>query len=184
MVFIETPLAGAFVIKLEPFQDERGLFARTFCQKEFEQIGHTENFVQFNHSMTVAKGCIRGMHFQKPPFAEIKLIRCIKGKVWDVIVDIRQNSMTFLKWFGVELSAENQKMIYIPKGFAHGFQTLEPNTELIYHHTAFYTPSAEGGLKYDDPKLKIDWKLTPEQLSKKDQEYNYINENFKGIVIS
>ncbi len=184
MVFIETPLAGAFVIKLEPFQDERGLFARTFCQKEFEQIGHTENFVQFNHSMTVAKGCIRGMHFQKPPFAEIKLIRCIKGKVWDVIVDIRQNSMTFLKWFGVELSAENQKMIYIPKGFAHGFQTLEPNTELIYHHTAFYTPSAEGGLKYNDPKLKIDWKLTPEQLSKKDQEYNYINENFKGIVIS
>lgn len=184
MVFIKTPLAGAFVIKLEPFQDERGLFARTFCQKEFEQIGHTENFVQFNHSMTVAKGCIRGMHFQKPPFAEIKLIRCIKGKVWDVIVDIRQNSMTFLKWFGVELSAENQKMIYIPKGFAHGFQTLEPNTELIYHHTAFYTPSAEGGLKYDDPKLKIDWKLTPEQLSKKDQEYNYINENFKGIVIS
>lgn len=184
MVFIETPLAGAFVIKLEPFQDERGLFARTFCQKKFEQIGHTENFVQFNHSMTVAKGCIRGMHFQKPPFAEIKLIRCIKGKVWDVIVDIRQNSMTFLKWFGVELSAENQKMIYIPKGFAHGFQTLEPNTELIYHHTAFYTPSAEGGLKYDDPKLKINWKLTPEQLSKKDQEYNYINENFKGIVIS
>lgn len=184
MVFIKTPLAGAFVIKLEPFQDERGLFARTFCQKEFEQIGHTENFVQFNHSMTVAKGCIRGMHFQKPPFAEIKLIRCIKGKVWDVIVDIRQNSMTFLKWFGVELSAENQKMIYIPKGFAHGFQTLEPNTELIYHHTAFYTPSAEGGLKYNDPKLKIDWKLTPEQLSKKDQEYNYINENFKGIVIS
>lgn len=183
MIFKETPLASAYIIDLEPFQDERGLFARTFCKNEFAEIGHEKEFVQFNHSETSTRGSIRGVHYQKPPYAETKLIRCIKGKVFDILVDIRQGSPTFLQWYGVELSAENKRMIYIPEGFAHGFQTLEPDTHLIYHHTAFYTPGFEGGLKYDDPRIGINWPLEPTVLSEKDQKYPLIDDTFTGVSL-
>lgn len=183
MIFHKTPLAGAYSIDLEPFRDERGLFARTFCQKEFKQIGHHKAFVQLNHSRNIHKGTIRGMHYQNPPFAEIKLVRCIKGSVYDVIIDIRKNSPTYLQHYGLVLSESNMKMIYIPEGFAHGFQTLEDNSELIYHHTDFYTPGVESGLKFDDPSVGIKWPLAPTIISDKDQNYPPIDQVFTGIEI-
>lgn len=183
MKFHPTTLEGAFSISLEPFQDERGLFARTFCQREFAEIGHEKEFVQFNHSLNTHKGTIRGLHYQRPPFAEIKLIRCIKGAVYDVLVDVRQESPTYLQHYGIELSAENMKMIYIPEGFAHGFQTLEDETSLIYHHTAFYTPGVESGLKFDDPTLGIKWPLPPSVISDKDQKYPSIDQAFTGLTL-
>jgi dTDP-4-dehydrorhamnose 3,5-epimerase len=183
MKFLKTPLESAYVIETTPFQDERGLFMRTFCKKEFDEIGHHEEFVQMNHSINNQKGTIRGMHFQKSPFLDTKLVRCIRGAIFDVIIDIRVGSTTFLQWFGVNLSAENKKMIYIPKGFAHGFQTLEDDTELLYHHTEFYTPKAEDGLRFDDKKLGIAWQLPPKSISQKDLSYIFIDDYFMGIKL-
>lgn len=184
MIFQETLLKGAFLIDLEPFSDERGMFARTFCEKEFAQIGHQKRFVQFNHSLTKEKGTLRGMHYQHPPCAEIKLIRCVRGRVLDVIIDIRKGSPTFLQSISAELSSENMKMIYVPEGFAHGFQTLEDNSALIYHHSAFYAPDYEGGLHYADPALKIQWPLTPKNVTKKDRNHSFITEYFEGVDVS
>jgi dTDP-4-dehydrorhamnose 3,5-epimerase len=183
MIFLETPLQGAYVVEPEPFRDERGFFARTFCKQEFARIDHTREFVQFNHSMTYLKGTLRGMHYQVPPSAEIKLIRCIRGKVFDVIIDIRKNSKTFLTYFSVILSEDNMKMVYVPEGFAHGFQTLEDNSQMIYHHTEFYTPRNERGLNYKDPAMAIKWPLDPINVTTKDQEYPVIDTNFKGIEL-
>lgn len=183
MKYIETPLKGAYIIELEPYQDSRGLFARTFCKKEFQKIGHSKEFVQFNHSVTLQKGTIRGMHYQVPPSSEIKLIRCIRGNVYDVIIDIRYGSSTFLKYHAVELNEANMKMIYVPEGFAHGFQTLENNTQLIYHHTQFYNPEHERGIRYNDPATNIHWPLVPVNLTEKDNNYPLIDYNFKGIKI-
>jgi dTDP-4-dehydrorhamnose 3,5-epimerase len=183
MKFFETELKGAYTIDIEPRKDDRGLFARTFCKREFQEIGHTKEFVQFNHSMSVLKGTLRGMHFQYPPFSEIKLIRCIRGQVLDVIIDLRAGSPTFLNHIGVILSEENMRMIYVPEGFAHGFQTLEDNSQMIYHHTEYYTPGNEGGLNFKDPILNIQWPLEPTNLSDKDQKYPFIDNNFKGINI-
>ncbi len=179
----ETMLSGAYLIECEPMRDSRGLFARTYCQREFEAIGHKKEFVQFNHSHNNEKGTLRGMHYQLPPFSEIKLIRCVKGSVFDVIVDIRQDSPTFLQHFGVELSEQNMRMLYIPEGFCHGFQTLEDHTALIYHHTAFYTPGYERGLLFDDPAIGINWPLVPTQMSEKDQHYAALEADFSGIQI-
>ena len=183
MKFVETPLAGAYVIELEPFRDERGLFARTFCQKEFSKIGFDKQIVQINHSLTRQKGAIRGMHYQRLPVSETKIIRCVAGAVFDVMVDIRAGSSTFMEWHGVELSKDTMRMVYIPEGFAHGFQTLTDNAELIYHHSAFYNPDYEGGLRYDDPALAIKWPLPVGFLSPKDQNYPFLGNNFKGIEI-
>ncbi len=183
MIFQETGLKGAYLIDLKPFRDDRGLFARTFCKKEFEQINHQKEFVQFNHSHTIPKGTLRGLHFQYPPHAEIKLIRCIKGKVYDVIVDLRKESPTFLQYIGAELSEENMRMIYVPEGFAHGFQTLEDHTELIYHHTAFYAPQAEGGVRFDDPLLNIQWPMTPTVISEKDQRHEWLTPSYEGLSL-
>ena len=181
MNFTETKLKSSFVIDLNPYTDERGWFARTFCKNEFMQIGFDKEWVQINHSFTKQKGTIRGMHFQKLPFKEIKLVRCISGAVFDIIVDIRKNSTTFLQWTGVELSAQNKKMLYIPEGFAHGFQTLEDDSELIYHHTQFYQPQAEDGLRYDDPAINIKWILPPVNISERDKKHTFITKNFTGI---
>jgi len=183
MKFHPTSLAGAFTIELTPFQDKRGLFARTFCMEEFSSIGHTKPFLQINHSRTLGKGSIRGMHFQVPPSTEVKLIRCIRGKIWDVIVDIRKDSPTFLHHIAVELSAENMHMIYVPEGFAHGFQTLTEEVEMIYHHTAFYDKPHERGLPYNDPRLGIQWPLPPINLSERDLSHPSVNENFEGIRV-
>lgn len=182
MIFTATRLAGAFVVELEPFSDERGWFARFYCKNEFgHQIGHTKEWVQLNHSVSYKKGTLRGLHFQHPPYREIKMIRCISGAVYDVIVDIRRDSPTFLQWLGVELSAKNNKMLYIPEGFAHGFQTLVENSALIYHHTEFYTPQAEGGFRYDDPAFCIEWPLPVGSISARDSGHPFVNKNFKGI---
>lgn len=181
MIFEPTHLQGVYIISLEIKQDNRGGFARMFCKKEFEQIGHTKEFVQINHSYNTLKGTVRGMHFQNPPYKEIKLIRCVRGRVSDVVVDIRKNSPTFLKHVRVELSAENTKMIYIPGGFAHGFQSLEDNSELIYHHTEFFNPVADSGLHYNDPLLGLNWELPVSAISEKDRIAPFINANYKGI---
>lgn len=183
MKFFETFLSGAYVVETEPFTDHRGLFARTYCKEEFSTIGHSAEFVQFNHSRTISRGAIRGLHYQVPPASEIKLIRCIRGSVFDVIVDIRSDSSTFLQYESVELSASNMKMIYVPEGFAHGFQTLEADTELIYHHTSFYNRDLEGALRYNDPSLGIKWPLEPTDLSEKDKSHPLINQQFKGIAL-
>lgn len=181
MIFEELHLKGAFVISLNLLSDARGGFARTYCKKAFEQIGHTKEFVQMNHSFNTHKGTLRGMHFQKAPHQEIKLIRCIRGAVIDVIIDLRMDSPSFLKHVKVELSAENKKMIYVPENFAHGFQTLDDDSELIYHHTEFYTPSADAGICYNDPVLNIDWPLPPVMVSDKDKSYPLIDSTFKGF---
>ena len=181
MIFTETVLKGSYVIGLNPLADERGWFARTYCKNEFNSIGHENEWVQMNHSFTKNKGTIRGMHFQLPPFSEIKLVRCIAGAVYDVIIDLRKGSPTFLHWFGAELSAQNKKMIYIPHGFAHGFETLSNECELIYHHTQFYTASAEGGIKYSDPKININWPLPVTHISERDNQHSLLDENFKGL---
>ena len=180
MIFNELPLKDAYIIRPTPFEDHRGKFSRLFCQNELKQIGHHKEIVQINHSITKQKGAVRGMHFQKPPRAEIKIVKCINGSVFDVIVDLRKNSSTFLQWHGEILSAENMKMMYVPEGFAHGFQTLENNVELLYFHTEFYDTKYESGLKYDDPMVNISWKLEPVDLSLKDQNYPLFSE---GITI-
>jgi dTDP-4-dehydrorhamnose 3,5-epimerase len=181
MIFTAAPLAGVFTIELEPFSDERGWFARFYCKKEFQQIGHTKDWVQLNHSISTMKGTLRGMHFQFPPYRETKMVRCITGAVYDVIVDLREGSPTFLQIFGAELSAGNNKMLYIPEGFAHGFQTLEDNSALLYHHTEYYTPGAEGGFRYDDPVFAIQWPLPVAVISERDARHPSVDKNFKGI---
>lgn len=181
MIFNETPLKGSYTIQLSPVSDSRGWFARTYSKDKFHEIGHTKEWVQMNHSVTYNPGSIRGMHYQLHPFKEIKLVRCIAGAVYDVIVDLRKDSPTFLQWFGVELSAANMQMLYIPEGFAHGFQTLANNCELIYHHTAFYTPAAEAGVYYDEPQINIQWPLPVTEISERDKNHPNLAANFKGI---
>jgi len=183
MKFTETPLGRSYLISPEPFTDTRGLFAGTFCKNEFSKIGHNKEFVQFNHSVTDIKGTIRGMHYQKPPYSEIKLIRCVRGAVFDVIIDIRKNSPTFLKYFSIELSENNMLSLYIPEGFAHGFQTLEDNTHMIYHHSAYYVPGSEGGIRYNDPLTGIEWPEKVTVITEKDLNYSLLDGDYKGISI-
>ena len=181
MKFLSTPLQGSYIIDLEPFSDDRGWFSRFFCKKEFDQIGHYKEWVQLNHSVTYHKGNIRGMHFQNAPYREIKLVRCIQGSIFDVIIDLRKDSGSFLQYLGVELSAENRRMLYIPEGFAHGFQCLTDNCHLIYHHTEYYTKEAEGGIHYNDPSIGIQWPLEVSGHSDRDGNHPFIEKNFKGI---
>jgi len=169
MKFVETPLNGAYIIELEPFQDERGSFARMFCLEEFRKIGFQKQIVQINHSMTKKAGTIRGLHYQGRPTAEIKIIRCIRGKVFDVMVDIRKGSPNFLQFHGLELSPENLFMVFIPEGFAHGFLVTSDAAETVYKATDYYAPECERSLLWNDPALAIAWPLTAEPvLSAKD----------------
>jgi dTDP-4-dehydrorhamnose 3,5-epimerase len=181
MTFIPTSLAGSFVIEPNVFTDDRGWFARFYCKNEFREIGHDKEWVQLNHSVTNKKGTIRGMHFQVNPYREIKMVKCTAGEIYDVIIDLRRDSSTFLKWLGVELSAKNKKMLYIPEGFAHGFQCIADDCELIYHHTEFYTPNSEGGIRFDDPMIGINWPLPISVISPRDESHTYLDENFRGI---
>ncbi|MBM3417014.1 MAG: dTDP-4-dehydrorhamnose 3,5-epimerase [Bacteroidetes bacterium] len=183
MKFTETQLKGSFVIELDVFSDDRGWFARTFCKKEFAQIGHTDEWVQLNHSVTYKKGSIRGMHFQLPPYSEIKLVRCIAGIINDVIIDLRAGSPTFLQWVGIELSSTNRQMLYIPRGFAHGFQTLTNHCELIYHHSSFYTASAEEGIRFDDERINIKWKLPVTEISQRDKSHPLLDDTYTGLKL-
>jgi dTDP-4-dehydrorhamnose 3,5-epimerase len=168
VIFTETHLAGAFVIELERREDDRGFFARTFCQNEFEEHGLEPVIAQANLAFNKRRGTLRGMHFQYPPAAETKLVRCTRGAILDIIVDLRPESPTYLEHVSVELSADNGVALYVPKRFAHGYQVLEDATETSYQVGEFYTPEAEGGLRYDDPALGLSWPLPVTEISEKD----------------
>jgi len=168
MIFAETKLKGAYVIEIEKLEDKRGFFARAWCQKEFESHGLVSRLVQTNISFNRRKGTLRGMHYQVAPCEETKLVRCTRGAIYDVIIDLRPDSPTFKQWMGVKLTADNYKMLYVPENFAHGFQTLEDNTEVTYQVSQFYSPESERGVRYDDPAFGIEWPLEVRVISDKD----------------
>jgi dTDP-4-dehydrorhamnose 3,5-epimerase len=176
-----TPIEGLVIAKSQPRSDHRGALMRCFCDDELSQVIGDRKVVQVNHSRTVQTGAIRGMHFQHSPYAEMKMVRCLKGRVWDVAVDLRCGSPTFLKWHATELTADNHQMFVIPEGFAHGFQVMEANSELLYLHTAHYHPSSEGGLRFDDPRLSIAWPLQPTDLSDRDRQHSFLTDSFLGL---
>lgn len=169
MHFSATTLSGAFTIELEKKADDRGFFARSFCQDEFRQHGLEQNYVQMNNSFNLRRGTLRGLHYQAPPYAEVKVVRCISGALWDVIADLRKSSPSFGQWFGVELTASNRRMMYVPKGFAHGFITLDDNTEAIYLVSTTYSADAERGVRWDDAFFGIRWPIAPTVISEKDR---------------
>lgn len=171
MIFEQTALEGAVVIRLERYEDDRGFFARSWCQREFAAHGLADRVVQVNTSYNRRRGTLRGMHWQEFPHAETKLIRCTRGALYDVIIDLRPDSPTHRRWVGVELSADNHDMLYVPEGFAHGFQTLSDDTEAIYQVSQYYTPGAERGACYDDPAFGIDWPLPVTSISDKDKAW-------------
>jgi dTDP-4-dehydrorhamnose 3,5-epimerase len=171
MRFTPAPLAGAFVVDVERHEDVRGFFARTFCEQEFAAHGIHQRPVQSNVSFNAIRGTLRGMHFQRAPHAEAKLVRCTAGNIFDVIVDVREDSPTRYKWFGVELDSESRRALYIPEGFAHGFQTLADTTEVFYEMFNLYQPGCADGLRWDDPALSIAWPLAVESISDKDLSY-------------
>ena len=171
MIFTETKLKGAFIIDVKRHEDERGFFGRVWCKNEYEEHGLNPNVVQANISYNKLKGTLRGMHFQKAPYGEGKTVRCVSGAIYDVIVDIRPDSATFKQWISVELTGESYKMLYIPEGFAHGFITLKDHTSVHYMGTAFHTPGAEAGIKFDDPAFNIDWPMKVAVISQKDQNH-------------
>ena len=172
MIFKETKLKDAYIIELEPIEDNRGFFARSFCQEEFRLHGISMNIVQCNISYSKKSGTLRGMHYQAAPFEEAKLVRCKKGAIYDVIIDVRPSSNTYKKWVSVELTDENRKMIYIPKGFAHGFLTLMDNTEVFYQMSEFFMPEYARGIRWNDPAFGINWAADVTAISEKDQKYD------------
>ena len=183
MKLMSTAIAGVFVAETNAFQDHRGAFARLFCDSDLAAALGDRKIQQINQSRTAAVGAVRGMHFQFAPHAETKMVRCLKGRVWDVAVDLREGSPTFLQHHAQELSATNALMLVIPEGCAHGFQVLEPDSELLYLHTASYSPSAEGGVRFDDPLLNLPWPLTVTDLSERDTKHPLLNKNFLGIKL-
>jgi dTDP-4-dehydrorhamnose 3,5-epimerase len=181
MIFHETTVHGGRLIELEKRGDGRGFFARMFCEKEFGDAGLEPRFVQANNSLTAKHGTLRGLHYQLPPAAEVKLVRCVRGRLWDVILDLRPDSPTFLRWFGAELSAENRRMMYVPRGCAHAFLTLTDDAEAIYMVSAFYAPAEERGIRWNDPRAAIDWPLSPVEISAKDGAWPDFDPEFHGI---
>lgn len=175
MFFTETELKGAFVIDVNKLNDNRGFFGRTWCQEEMEAHGLNGNVVQSNTSFNIHKGTLRGMHYQKHPYEETKLVRCTKGSVYDVIVDLRPDSPTFKKWLGVQLSENDHRMIYVPEKFAHGYLTLEDNSEVTYLVTQFHKPGSEGGLRWNDPEIGITWPNKINIISEKDKNHPLFN---------
>ena len=171
MIFNETPLQGAWVIDLEKREDERGFFARVFCEEEFSAHRLSTRFVQVNNSLSAQRGTLRGLHYQLEPKAEAKLVRCISGALYDVILDLRRASPTFGEHFGIELTAENRRMVYVPRGFAHAFLTLADSTEAFYFADNFYAPDLERGIRWDDPTFAIEWPFDPVDVSDKDRSY-------------
>ena len=175
MKFEPTTIKDNLLINLEKNEDERGFFARYFCEKEFSEKGLNAHWVQINNSASKEVGTLRGLHYQREPNAEVKLVRCLKGAVWDVVVDLRDGSKTFGKWFGAKLSDENRTMMYVPKGFAHGFISLEPNSEILYLVSDFYAADSEGTLFWNDQIVGIDWPIMPKVISDKDTKGNNLD---------
>lgn len=180
---IETPLSGLKVLLRNPIEDARGHFCRMFCAEEFARIGLRKPIAQINHTRTKKPATVRGLHFQHPPYAETKLVSCLRGEVYDVSVDIRRNSPTFLQWHAEILSAVNFRSMLIPEGFAHGFQTLSEECELMYLHTEMYHPEAEGALNVADPRLSIYWPLTITEMSDRDRRHPFISRQFEGMQL-
>lgn len=182
MNVLPTLLAGVVVVETNPYNDARGAFARFYCERELAGIIGDRRIVQINHSRSHSVGAVRGLHYQLPPNSEMKLVRCLKGRVWDVAVDLRTGSPTFLQWHGEELTPDNARMLVIAEGFAHGFQVLEAGSELLYLHTAFYAPEAEGGVRCDDPRLGIAWPLPLTDFSQRDRRHPPLTPDFSGIA--
>jgi dTDP-4-dehydrorhamnose 3,5-epimerase len=171
MRFTPTPLAGSYLIDLDKREDERGFFARFFCEREFGEAGLETRFVQINNSLSRDRGTLRGMHYQIEPSAEVKVVRALRGALWDAILDLRPESPTFGRSFGAELTSENRRMMYVPRGFAHGFLTLEPDSEALYLVSAYYDPGREGGVRWNDPRFSIAWPKAPSVISDKDANH-------------
>lgn len=180
---INTPIEGLKIIQRNPVSDERGFLSRLYCQDNFKLTNVNKTISQINQTLTKKKGAVRGFHYQLPPFAEAKLISCIKGEIFDVAIDLRKNSPTFLKWHAEILNEKNQKSFFIPEGFAHAFQTLTTDCELIYLHTAPYSETHERGLNYRDKKINISWPLEVSEISEKDRTHAMIEDDFEGIVL-
>lgn len=177
MNFLKTPLEGSYLIKIEQIEDERGFFARSFCLNEFRAMGLEINIAQCNVSFTKRRGTLRGLHYQSAPHEETKLVRCINGSIWDVIVDLRRNSATFGQWYSVELSSSNRLALYIPEGFAHGFQTLIDNTEVEYYMSEYFHADFAKGINWRDPSLAISWPLNVTDISLRDQSFPMLVES-------
>ena len=171
MIFTETRLKGVFIVEMEKLEDERGFFARTFCQKEFKAHGLTPKVVQCNISFNKRRGTLRGMHYQVAPHEEAKLVRCTRGAIYDVVIDLNPQSPTFKQWIGAELTEENRRLFYVPRGFAHGFQTLEDSTEVFYQMSEFYHPECVRGVRWNDAAVGIDWPHCERIISARDQQY-------------
>lgn len=183
MIIHPTPIADLVVAESKAFKDERGAFARLFCEQALSCFLGGRKIMQINHSCTKTVGAVRGLHFQHAPHAEMKLVRCLKGRVWDVAVDLRPQSPSYKHWYAQELSSQNSLMMVIPEGFAHGFQVFEAGSELLYLHTAFFKPDAEGGVRYDEPELGIAWPLPVTDISARDSSHTYLDASFRGIVL-
>lgn len=183
MKFHKTPLEGAFLIEPERRGDDRGFFARVFCQREFAAQGLHGNFVQVNNSLSAKAGTLRGLHYQLPPAGEVKLVRAVKGALWDVIADLRAGSPTYGKWFGAELTEDNRTMLYVPRGFGHGFVTLTDNVEALYLVSEFYDPKCERGVRWNDPAIDIKWPRQPVEISEKDGAWPDLNNEYHGMEL-
>jgi dTDP-4-dehydrorhamnose 3,5-epimerase len=181
MLFHETPLVGARLIELEKRGDERGFFARFFCRREFENAGLVSEFVQVNNSLSQKKGTLRGLHYQLAPYAEVKIVRCLRGALYDAILDLRPDSPTFGRSFGAELNAENRLMMYVPRGFAHAILTLEDDTEALYLVSEFYSPENERGVRWNDERFRVEWPIAPLEISEKDSKWRDFDPEAHGI---
>lgn len=177
----DAPLAGLKLIERKPIGDTRGFLARMFCAEDLSIAGWNKSIAQINHTLTQTRGTVRGMHFQRSPHMEMKLVSCLRGAVWDVAVDLRAGSPTFLKWYAVELSAKNNRALLIPEGFAHGFQTLSDDCELLYLHSAAYALEAEGGVQPQDLMLAINWPLPIAEISARDAQYELLTQEYTGL---
>lgn len=176
-----TPMQGLIRLELQPVNDVRGSFTRLFCQDDLSDFLNGRMIAQINHAHSIHAGCVRGLHYQNPPYAEIKIVKCIRGKIFDVAVDLRAGSTTFLKWFGLELAGHDHTMLLIPEGFAHGYQALEPDSEIIYLNTMAYTPASEGAVHYADPAIDIQWPLPVRDLSERDATHPFLTSQFSGL---
>ena len=180
---VDLPLAGLKRVERQPIGDTRGFLTRVFCAEELKSFGWEKPVAQINHTYTQKKGTVRGLHFQNPPHAEMKLVSCIRGEVWDVAIDLRAGSPTFLQWHAEQLTAKNGRALLIPEGFAHGFQALTDNAELLYCHSSSFVATAEGGLNPNDPLLSIHWPLPVTELSSRDSAHPLLSPTFKGLIL-